>query len=119
MANIDEFKSFVRKNPTLITHVKKYNDSWQKLYEIYDLYGEDEKAWNKYLKPTEESKNSKVTSINDLINMAKNIDVDKVQNGITSLQKALGLFSELFINKESNSTINTYQPRAIYKRFED
>lgn len=51
--------------------------------------------------------------------MAKNIDVDKVQNGITSLQKALGPFSELFVNKEGSSPTNTYQPRTIYKRFED
>lgn len=120
MANIDDFKSFVRKNPSLITYVKNNNDSWQKIYEVYDLYGEDNKAWEKYLKPTvEESKSSKSTSLNDLVNMAKNIDVDKVQNGITSLQKALGLFSELFVNKGSNGTTNTYQPRAIYKRFED
>ena len=120
MANIDDFKSFVRKNPSLITYVKNNNDSWQKIYEVYDLYGEDDKAWEKYLKPTvEESKSSKSTSLNDLVNMAKNIDVDKVQNGITSLQKALGLFSELFVNKGSSDTTNTYQPRAIYKRFED
>ncbi len=119
MTNIDDFKSFVRKNPSLITYVKTTNDSWQKIYEVYDLYGEDEKAWEKYLKPNEENKSSKSTSLNDLVNMAKNIDVDKVQNGITSLQKALGLFSELFVNKESSSPTNTYQPRAIYKRFED
>ena len=34
MANIDDFKSFVRKNPSLITYVKNNNDSWQKIYEV-------------------------------------------------------------------------------------
>lgn len=120
MANIDGFKSFVKKHPNLITYVKNNNESWQRLYEIYDLYGEDDNAWKEYLKPVEESnKTSKTTGLNDLVNMAKNIDVDKVQNGITSLQKALGLFSELFVNKQDSVPSSTYQPRAIYKRFED
>ena len=51
--------------------------------------------------------------------MAKNIDVDKVQSGVSSLQKALGLFSELFVTKNTSSPSSAYKPRAIYKKFED
>ena len=42
MTNIDNFKSFVKKNPKLITFVKNGSMSWQKFYELYDLYGEDD-----------------------------------------------------------------------------
>lgn len=122
MANIDGFKSFVKKHPNLITYVKNNNESWQRLYEIYDLYGEDDNAWKEYLTSSNSNSNNnsiKLANFNDLVNMAKNIDVDKVQNGITSLQKALGLFSELFVNKQDSVPSSTYQPRAIYKRFED
>ena len=35
-----EFKEFVSKNPYLINQVTSGKTSWQKLYEIFDLYGE-------------------------------------------------------------------------------
>ena len=38
----EEFKQFVRQNPGLIKYVKSGEMSWQKYYEIYDLYGENE-----------------------------------------------------------------------------
>lgn len=113
------FKLFVKKNPNFINHVKNKEVSWQELYELYDLYGEDESAFNKYLK---EDSTPKVggKGFNDFINMTKNIDIDKMQNGVTSLQKALSLFSELFVNSGSNTNSNNgYRPRAVYKRFED
>ena len=46
-----------------------------------------------------------------------NIDLDKFQDGINSLSKAVGLFSDLFASKDV--TNDTYKPRAIYKRFDD
>ena len=52
----------------------------------------------------------------ELIKMAKNVDVDKVQEGITSLQKTLALFGDLFASKKPTST---YNPRPLYKRFDD
>ena len=39
------------------------------------------------------------------------------QDGVNSLSKAVGLFSDLFAGK--NSSNDTYTPRAIYKRFDD
>lgn len=117
MSKIEEFKNFVKKHPSLIEYVQKDEMSWQKFYEIYDIYGEDSSAWDNYI--TKESKNNRNnTSLNDIINMAKNIDVDKVQNGITSLQKALGLVGDLFVKDNKNIT-NTYTPRPLYRSFED
>ena len=53
MTKIDNFKSFVRRNPNLITYVREKNTSWQEFYELYDLYGEDPTIWNKYLNKEE------------------------------------------------------------------
>ena len=50
--------------------------------------------------------------------MAKNIDMNKLQDGVNSLSKAVGLFSDLFTNKSGNTT-STYKPRAVYRRFDD
>ena len=40
MANKEEFKNFVRKNPTLVNYVNNNEMTWQKFYEMYDMYGE-------------------------------------------------------------------------------
>ncbi len=118
---MDSFKEFVRKNPILINYVKNNEMTWQKFYEIYSLYGEDEEAWKDYLDKDKKEVKEKAkgpTTIQDFLEMAKNMDVKKVQDGITSLQKAIGLFGDLFVNSDNN-TQSTYQPRPLYRSFED
>lgn len=122
MSKIDEFKEFVRKNPSLISQVKNNNMTWQQFYEFYDLYGEDKNIWNNYIRDNNigNNNNSKNTSssLTEIINMAKNMDVNKVQEGIVSLQKAIGLVSDLFVKDNTNKT-SEYKPRPLYKHFED
>ena len=65
---------------------------------------------NKLLKSTETSRIERTISTSDM---------DKFQDGINSLSKAVGLFSDLFANRGTNTNSNTYKPRAVYKRFED
>lgn len=124
-SKIDDFKAFVKKKPYLIKYVKNNESTWQEFYEIYSLYGEDEDVWSKYVDISENKDNSNSSSSNssskglsDLVNLAKNIDVDKVQNGISSLQKAISLFGDLLIKKDTG-TKSTYTPRPLYKSFED
>lgn len=122
MTNVDNFKSFVKKNPNLVTYVKNNNMSWQKLYELYDLYGEDESIWKDYLvkKETKEVKSTKTSTNNtfsNIIEMAKNLDANKLQDGISSIQKAISLFGDM-LAKDKTYT-NTYTPRPIYRRFDD
>ncbi len=109
MDNLDDFKMFVRNNPTFANFIKDGTMTWQKFYELYDMYGENSSIWNEY-------KKTEKTTINDIIKIAKNIDIDKLQDGVNSISKAIGLFSELFTN---NKTEDIYEPRAIYKRFDD
>ena len=115
MGKKEEFKDFVRLHPELIKYVENDTMTWQKFYEIFDLYGSDNVVWNNYLNVNNNINNS--TSWSDIINMAKNIDVDKVQEGITSLQKTLSLFGEILPGNNSNSS--TYNPRPLYRRFDD
>ncbi len=121
----DSFRAFVRSNPNFIYSVKNKKVTWQELYELYDLYGDDKSVFSKYLEENSSSNRSSgggssKSAFNDISNMIKELDVDKVQNGVTSLQKALSLFSELFASKEGGSNAgNSYEPRAVYKRFED
>lgn len=121
MTKIDNFKSFVRKNPNLIAYVREKNTSWQELYELYDLYGDDSTIWNKYLnkeeKKVEESSNN--NPLNNILTMAKNIDADKLQEGLSSIQKAVDLFGGLLVKDKDTSTKSDYLPRPVYKRFDD
>lgn len=113
MDNLDNFKLFVKNNPTFATYIKDGSMSWQKFYEIYDMYGEDSSVWDEY-----KQEKKKSPTINEIVNMAKNIDMNKLQDGVNSLSKAVGLFSDLFANKSTTSN-STYKPRAVYRRFDD
>lgn len=122
MAKIDDFKLFVKNNPNLITYVRNNTMSWQKFYELYDLYGEDNNIWNEYINnntsKVEETKEKKTSKITDILEMAKNIDTNKLQDNISSVQKAIGLIGDMLVKDKTTNT-NTYNPRPVYRRFDD
>lgn len=113
MDNLDNFKQFIKRNPSFASYIKDGSMTWQKFYELYDMYGEDSSIWDEY-----KQEKKKTPTLNDIVNMAKNIDMNKLQDGVNSLSKAVGLFSDLFTSRGGNTT-NTYKPRAVYRRFED
>lgn len=113
-----EFKKFVQNNPNLINHVDSGETTWQKLYELYDLYGENSNIWNKYLKENTSNSNLNVGNFKDIINLIKGIDLNTVQKGLTSLDKAIEAFKDIIPSKNSDLNSN-YEPRPTYKYFED
>lgn len=113
MSKIDEFKSFVKKHPKLITYVKDGKTTWQKFYELYDLYGDTPDIWKEYLEPAIIT--GSTVGVSDIFNVIKNINLDEFQNGINNVQKVLGMLGDL-TNKD---TKEVYKPRPIYKHFED
>lgn len=120
----EEFKNFVKKHPELISFVKKGDMTWQNFYEIYDLYGEESDGWKDYLnsKVVEETitKTSAGFGTKELISWLKGINLDSLQNGVDSLQRVVGLLSDLGGSKDSSiPKTDEYKPRPIYKHFED
>lgn len=122
MEKKDEFKSFVRKNPSLIKYVKNGNMTWQSFYEIYDLYGEDDSVWNDYLKKEEKVETVDVvknnTTVGDFFNFLKGIDLNSLQETVSSLQRVLGVFGDL-TSKNTETKKEEYKPRPLYKHFDD
>lgn len=124
MTNIDNFKTFVKNNPYLLAHVKNKTKSWQDFYELYDLYGEDNNIWKEYQEVNKSedkedtSKNKKQSSLSNIMKMAENIDANKLQDSITSIQKAISLFSDMLI-KDDKTPNKEYTKRPIYKKFDD
>lgn len=117
MDNKESFKNFAKKHPELIEHVKNNNMTWQKFYEMYDIYGEDENVWKKYI-----SNSSGVFNADEITKKIKNIDVNSIEEHIRTAQKALSIVSELTGKKGSKSAVSSVipkVPRPINKFFED
>lgn len=118
-----EFKEFVKKNPKLIKYVKNDEMTWQKFYEMYELYGEEESAWKDYLKEEKIEDVKALTAsslgIGELINWMKSINLDGLQEGIGNIQRVLGVFQDFSKRDTTEKTTNEYKPRPLYKHFED
>ena len=96
----DSFKKYISNHPELIDYVRNNNVTWQSLYELYDIYGENESVWNKYLNKTNET-----VSISGLLNTLKNINLDSLEENISSIQKAVNLVEELTKPNEDTEKI--------------
>ncbi len=123
MATKDEFKNFAKMHPELVHYIKNGESTWQKFFEIFDIYGEDENAWQDYFKTS--TSNSTNTSYNfkSLTDKIKNIDLSSIQEHIGTAQKALGIVQELTGKGETIGATETLteavSPRPINKIFED
>ena len=91
MSKKDDFKKFISNNPEFVDYVKNNKVSWQTLYELYDIYGEDKSIWNKYTKNTI----TDTINIKGLLNTLKNINIDSLEENINSIQKAVSIVEEL------------------------
>lgn len=110
----DTFKEFVKKNPRLVGFVNRGEMNWQKFYEMYDLYGEEDEVWKPYLTEQKTAPSSKM----DLMDYFKNINLDSVQESIASIQRVLGVLGDLAATKTEPAK-PSYEPKPIYKHFDD
>ncbi len=119
----ETFKSFARSHPELASRVMKGDTTWQRLYELYDIYGENNNIWKEYFaSPNSLSRQTtSPTTFKEFFNTFRNLDLDSVQKGVANLQKTIGLLQEIGLGagKTTTPTTNTYEPRPMYKYFED
>ena len=106
----ETFKTFVRSKPQLVKYVKEKNISWQNIYEIYELYGENNNVWEEYTK----EKNIQ-NSFDDIIKTIKTLDLEKIQSGIESIQSTISMIRNLGNNNQNNR----YEPRYKYEHLDD
>lgn len=96
MASKEQFKLFVSRNPNFAKNVASGKTSWQKLYELYDLYGEENNIWNEYRNienATVEATSG--LSLKGILNSLKGINLDSLQENVSSIQKAVGFLEDL------------------------
>lgn len=95
----ESFKNFIRTKPELVEYVTNGEMTWQKFYELYDIYGEDNNIWDKYQKKS-------TIKVSELINK---FNPEILQKHLESAQKALDVFSE-FATKGTENLTNNIKP---------
>lgn len=121
MSKLEEFKLFIKDKPYLYDYVQRGEMSWQKYYELWSLYGEHPDIWKKY-KPKEEIiPTDNTTVVSDLVSMVKSINLDQIKDAVKAVGNAITLFQDL--TSKNNAPMKEgkapYEPRAIYRKFED
>lgn len=118
----EEFKLFVKQHPILLKYVKNGDMTWQKFYEMYDMYGQEDDVWKEYLSvgmATTATATASAFSFNEMINWLKNINFDSVQTGIGNLQRVIGMVQDLTNKDIKEVKKEEYKPRPLYKHFDD
>lgn len=105
----EEFKLFVRQYPAFASYVQNKSTTWQELYELWDMYGDDDNVFSRY-------KSIASTDLSSVVNGIKNINMDSVKKNLNSIEKGIKLLQD-FVKKEDVTP--SYEPRPIFKRFED
>ena len=106
----ESFKVFARNHKELADLVLNGKATWQQLYELYEIYGENNSIWNNYIK----TNNIDLSNFKELFKTINNLDMETVQKGINNIEKVIGLIQDIGISNR-----NTYEKEPIYKRFED
>lgn len=110
MSKKEDFKKFISNKPEIIDYVKNNNVSWQTLFEVYDIYGEKESVWSKYIKQDN-------ISIKNILNSLKNINMDSLEENISSIQKAVGFVEELTKPSDKKEEKATAKKEESIERF--
>ncbi|WP_294578383.1 spore coat protein YlbD [uncultured Thomasclavelia sp.] len=93
---MDEFKEFLKTIPSIKQDVLNGRYTWQQLYEIYVMYGKDDKFWQPY-------KTSSNLNLNMLIDVIKNIDLNALSNSLASIEKVLNVINTFIDKKEPDN----------------
>ncbi len=121
MKTKEEFKEFIKKNPSFVDSVKSGLTSWQELFELYSLYDEDSTIWDKY-KIKEEAVKDTVSSLSlaSIIESLKGINLDSFQNNLESIGKAVSLLEEFTKKDDKKSeTTKSFKDENIDRFYSD
>lgn len=93
MNNLKEFKAFLKTIPSIKEDVLNHRYTWQEIYEIYTMYGENDNFFKPYKEHPIENMN--------VLEIIKNIDLEALSSSLQSIEKVLGIVSNLLDkNKE-------------------
>ena len=110
---MDEFKAFVRKNPSLKNDVIQKKRTWQDIYEEFVIMGDStvvSQVKEEVKKTTSEKTIQTEDMIKNVLGYIKKIDPDQVTKTVTSIQKVLELLGSFgagaTVSAASKSTLD-------------
>lgn len=106
--SVEKFKEFVREHPGLRNEVKENKYTWQELFEEWYILGSDNERWNDVQtesKPTKkEPEGSGGDLVGTLMNTVKNMDINQIQQYISSANQALGAIQGIITSFQGEKT---------------
>ncbi len=126
MNKLDSFKRFVKTKPHLAYKVHSGLTTWQKLYEIYDVYGPNHDIFDDGTKNLEREVRNKEVNLNtneeanagtwregftSILKALQDIDIDKLSDNLNSLKNIFSIFER--------PKTPPVTPKRPYRRFED
>ncbi len=118
----EAFREFIKERPQLASYVENGQMTWQKFFELYDLYGAESSVWDKY---TTDRAANLTDGLSKISNMVKKVDMNSIKNHINTAQKALDLVQDFATKKpdvaSELASLNKgpAAPRPLNKFFED
>ena len=104
MNEVDAFKDFVKTRPELAAEVHEKRYTWQELYEMYALYGQDHEIWQNFQSPNSVNSNAgtgnPALDLGTLLSLLKTVDINALLSSMQGLQKILGIAAALFEKDE-------------------
>lgn len=119
MDKLEKFKEFIRDKEFLIDKVNNNETTWQNLFEIYDLYGENASIFkapkqesSEYQEETNEQRNDtgvgSESRVNNLLKAFEGVDVNKINENLEGVRKILSVLGE-FTKKDDVKPKRTYE----------
>ena len=94
MDNLDEFKAFLKTIPSIKEDVLNHRYTWQQIYEIYTMYGENDHFFDPY-------KNHSV-DFNGVLEFIMIVDLIALSSSLQSIEIVLGVVSNLIDKNKEN-----------------
>ena len=106
MEKLEKFKEFIKDKEFLIDKVNNGETTWQKLYEVYDLYGESASIFTN--KETNRETTTENNKANNLLKAFEGMDMNKINENLEGVRKILAVLSE-FTKKDDGKPKRTYE----------
>ena len=111
MDKLDKFKEFIKDKEFLIDKVNNKETTWQNLYEIYDLYGEDASIFKNVSEEKEVQSSNNINNdnrVSSLLKAFEGVDVNKINENLEGVRKILAVLGE-FTKKDDVKPKRTYE----------
>lgn len=120
---VREFKNFINKHPKLRADIRRSGEPWQYYYEKWILNGENDPMWKSYAHTQQKQKGSNHVKqseiLGKLLDMTRDIDLNKVQKQVKQLDGTIGNVQEMlqqFLEYQNSQKQNTPPNRMHWFR---